>query len=331
VAVSNLGSAVLKFSGVSYATDFPENAGATGDCTSSTSLATQATCTLTIDFTPDVPLDGNAFLALSESMTVTTNTLNTTATTQTLTLTGTETTRAAATPTFSLPAGTYNTVENVTITDSTPNATIYYTTDGTAPLASSTTAAYTGAIQVSATETIQAIAVAPNYVNSPVASVAYTYPPRDFTISVSPTSLTVASGKDGRVTVTITSVNLFSEIVSVSCSGTPSGEDCNGEPDNVVAPGEPSVSPVTVFPSSANAALHRNSRPLFPEATLAVALCCFGFRKRRRLQTFLLLAVSLAGLTLFTGCGPHAVTSTVTITATSGTLQHSTTFLLTVN
>jgi hypothetical protein len=59
-------------------------------------------------------------------------------------------------------------------------------------------------------------------------------------------------------------------------------------------------------------------------------------KKRRRLLMLLLLIVSAAGLGLVTGCSSapvqvHPVTSTITITATSGSLQHTTTFTLTVN
>jgi Bacterial Ig-like domain (group 3)/Chitobiase/beta-hexosaminidase C-terminal domain len=81
----------------------------------------------------------------------------------------------AATPVFSPVAGTYATAQNVTLTDSTPGAVIYYTTNGTTPTASSTK--YTGAITVSATETIEAIAIASGYTNSAVASATYTIKP----------------------------------------------------------------------------------------------------------------------------------------------------------
>jgi len=78
-----------------------------------------------------------------------------------------------ATPVFSPAAGAYTTAQSVTITDSTPEAAIFYTIDGvTTPTTSSTL--YTGAISVTANETIQAIGVAANYINSPIVTAAYT-------------------------------------------------------------------------------------------------------------------------------------------------------------
>jgi hypothetical protein len=76
------------------------------------------------------------------------------------------------TPTFSPVAGTYMTAQSVTISDGSSGATVYYTTNGTTPTTSSTK--YTGAISVSASETIKAIAVASGYTNSAVATAAYT-------------------------------------------------------------------------------------------------------------------------------------------------------------
>ena len=80
--------------------------------------------------------------------------------------------QAAARPTYSVAAGTYATAQTVSISDATGGATIYYTTNGTTPTTSSTK--YTGALTVSASETIEAIAVASGYGNSAAASAAYT-------------------------------------------------------------------------------------------------------------------------------------------------------------
>jgi hypothetical protein len=80
-------------------------------------------------------------------------------------------------PTFSLAggSGTYPTPQTVTISDPQAGATIYYTTNGTTPTTSSTV--YSGAITVSVTETVEAIAVEAGYTNSAVSSVLYTIAP----------------------------------------------------------------------------------------------------------------------------------------------------------
>jgi hypothetical protein len=88
------------------------------------------------------------------------------------------------------------------------------------------------------------------------------------------------------------------------------------------------------------AALERDARGLLPGAALAIAFGFFGWKKRR-LQLLLLVIPSVLALGLLNGCGGgvsgggaapiQPVTSTVTVTATSGSLQHSTTFSMTVN
>jgi hypothetical protein len=80
----------------------------------------------------------------------------------------------AAAPYFSLPGGHYATPQTLTLTDATPGAVIYYTTNGTTP--STASAKYTGPITVSTSETIEAIAVASGYNNSNVSAKSYTIP-----------------------------------------------------------------------------------------------------------------------------------------------------------
>jgi len=80
-------------------------------------------------------------------------------------------TPTCATPTFSPAAGTYAEAQSVTISTTTSDATIYYTTDGSTPSNASTQ--YTGAIPVSTTTTIKAIAVKEGMNNSTVATATY--------------------------------------------------------------------------------------------------------------------------------------------------------------
>ena len=80
--------------------------------------------------------------------------------------------QAVATPLISPAGKSFTGSISVTITDTTPNATIFYTTDGTTPTSAST--AYTGAITVTNTETITAIATATGFVSSQPASQTYT-------------------------------------------------------------------------------------------------------------------------------------------------------------
>jgi len=78
----------------------------------------------------------------------------------------------APTPSFSVEGGTYRSVQTVSITDSIAGATIYYTTDGSSPTTDSSV--YSGAITVSASETLGAIAVATGYTESAPATATYT-------------------------------------------------------------------------------------------------------------------------------------------------------------
>ncbi|MGD0091323.1 MAG: chitobiase/beta-hexosaminidase C-terminal domain-containing protein [Planctomycetota bacterium] len=80
-----------------------------------------------------------------------------------------------ATPTFGPAEGTYYKAQSVTISCATDGATIYYTTDGTVPTASSSV--YAGALNVAATTTVKAVALNPGMTESSVPSATYTIEP----------------------------------------------------------------------------------------------------------------------------------------------------------
>ena len=143
----------------------------------------------------------------------------------------------AATPVFSLPSGTYTSVQSVSISDATSGATIYYTTDGSIPTTASVK--YSSAISVSAAETLQAIAVATGYIQSTVASATYTVslPKATLTLSASPNPQGV--GEAVVITANVTVVNsqastagTFNIVAdgNTICSGTtntPTGYSCS--------------------------------------------------------------------------------------------------------
>jgi hypothetical protein len=79
---------------------------------------------------------------------------------------------SAAKPQLSLKSGKYNAVQSVTITDSMPGATIYYTTSGGSPTTGSDR--YTGPVSIVDTTKLQAIAVAPGFSRSRTTSAKYT-------------------------------------------------------------------------------------------------------------------------------------------------------------
>jgi hypothetical protein len=91
----------------------------------------------------------------------------------------------AATPIITPGTGTYTSSQQVTITDSTSNSTIYYTIDGSIPTTGSTK--YTGALTVNTLKTVNALATAAGYTQSSVASATFTF--KEPVAVVTPTSL----------------------------------------------------------------------------------------------------------------------------------------------
>lgn len=233
-----------------------------------------------------------------------------------------------ATPAFSVTSGTYSLAQTVTITDATAGAIIYYTTDGSTPTTGSST--YSSAINVTATETIKAIAVATGYTESAVASATYTIslPTATFTLGVSPSSTTINQGGSGSFTVTVTPQNGFTQAVSFNCSGLPSGDTCAFSPTTVTPSGSPVTSTLTIAPASSAQNLKIWGAT---GGSLAVAIMFLPLR-RRRIRYFAAFAIVLLTGIAVTGCGgsPKSQNYTVTVNATGGTVTQQASIALTV-
>jgi sugar lactone lactonase YvrE len=109
-------------------------------------------------------------------------------------------TATTAAPTITVAAGTYTAPQTVSISDSTPGASIYLTTDGTTP--SPVGVGYNGPIDVSGSATIKAIAVAQGHLASAPVSAGYTITsaPTKVIQTVAGTGVSGQSGAGGPAT-----------------------------------------------------------------------------------------------------------------------------------
>ncbi|KAA6463163.1 hypothetical protein DYQ86_07505 [Acidobacteria bacterium AB60] len=240
----------------------------------------------------------------------------------------------AASPTFSVPSGTYTSAQSVTISDSTPGAKIYFTTDGSTPTTNSTL--FSGPISVSVSETINSIAVANGYSSSEMISQVYNLPVT-FSLAATPATLTVKAGGTGTLNLTVTPQNQFNSTVTFACSGLPSGVTCGFSPSSVTPAGGNSATTQLILTASATASVKRlNPGPLFPVLALA-SLIAFRVRRKSILSFLLLLLLSFAFISACGSSGsggnsgPPPVNATITVAATSGSIQQTTTIGLTVN
>ncbi len=166
--------------------------------------------------------------------------------------------------------------------------------------------------------------------------------PQSFTLGVTPYPITLGVGRTGNLQVTVTAVNGFSQPVALTCSGLPNETGCTFI-NATIAPGGGSTT--LQFTTSAPHNCGDPSHPYFlgeshsPGATRTMwaGLLLFAaglFRVRRgsrRAGLMVLLAGTLVGLSMMSGCGnctdlgtkPGGYTFTVIATAQGGPVSQS--------
>jgi hypothetical protein len=163
----------------------------------------------------------------------------------------------------------------------------------------------------------------------------------------SPTSLTLNPGESGIVTLSLTGNATFSGTVAFTCTGAPSESSCTVNPASLalVAGQTSNVSVVvtTTAPNDYSEAANHTPKWGGVAGGVSVAgllIVVLPKRRRRIFAALLLVLIGIFATTALTGCsqsnrhynyaGTPAGTTTLTVTATSGTVSQSTTFSLIV-
>ena len=101
--------------------------------------------------------------------------------------------QTAPLPVIAPAGGTYSVAQTITLTDAVGGAKLYYTTDGSLPTTAATL--YTGPFSLSVNSTVQAIASASGYLESPVASSTYSFNTQVATPQFSPAAGTYTTAQ----------------------------------------------------------------------------------------------------------------------------------------
>jgi hypothetical protein len=260
-------------------------------------------------------------------------------------LTWVYTTQAVA-PAFSPAAGTFNAAQNVKLSSKTADAAIYYTTDGSAPTAAST--AYSAAINVSASETIKAIAISPTMGSSQIADAAYVIQGGgggNPLFSLAGSGISISGAGAGTSTITVTPAGGFTGTVKLACALTHSPANATNVPTCAVTQppaitgNQAATAMLTVTTAQGTAAL--DSHPLrgIGGVTALAGFLLFWLPRRKRtwqvLLGMLLFAAIVAGASGCSSTAPQLKGTTpgnyaFTVTGTSGSLTASTAVNVTV-
>ena len=175
-------------------------------------------------------------------------------------------------------------------------------------------------------------------------------PAADYSLTMSNSSLSVAKGASGTLTITVTSKNGFKQAVALACTGLPSSATCNFNPPSVNPAGSAATTTLTVqaagtsgseiptrgsFPGSGNMGLYLWAIGLAGVFALSRKRAAFVDSKLRRVLVAsamiagLLVTASCAGVVQKSAVQPASYMVTVTASAANAP-THTEQFTLTV-
>jgi len=171
---------------------------------------------------------------------------------------------------------------------------------------------------------------------------------QDFSVSASPSSLSIVAGQSGQITITVTPINGSTQTVTFNCGGLPAMTTCQANPSSITLDGTHQASSVITIQTTASSAippatnLDRNAPPSFPiaqslEITIGVLalLGAIPFCAKRRFAA-VALCTAVATVCLIAGCGggnsggnpggsggTPAGTYSITLTIAAGASSHT--------